>query len=494
MSHAGEIKAKPAFNPSKYQIGMADWVKANLGQGRHAIVQACAGSGKTTSSVWIFKEFLPDGIDTVFVAFNSHIAKELSTRLPDGANARTYHSLGLATLRKNIPSIKVDQDKIENYLKAARADKWAIPSTKRLVSICKSGIDYDFTDDDFERIAFNYDIDLYDNEGNTAAKEKIFGLAHKALDFSMNNPEIVDFDDMIWLPNVLDGLSFMQFDFILGDEFQDTNTAQMGLILRSIKANGNIIGVGDRWQSIYAFRGASSTAMDTLQQRLNADELPLSLSYRCPVAVGQLVNDKFPHIRFEIPEWAKPGRVYDMLDQDIEKNVRPDDMVLCRINADLVPLAFALIRSGIKASIKGRDIGKGLTALIKKSKADDVNSLMTWLNDWKFKEMTKAILLGADSKISYITDRVATIEALSDGADTVANVVGRCETLFSDDKSGVTLSTIHKAKGNEAKRVFVLRPDLIPHPGAKKDEAKRQESNLEYVCYTRSMDELIFIR
>lgn len=489
------VKAKPKFVPSAYQQGMAGWVHEHVGVGGHLVLQACAGSGKTTSSVWIFTDHLPKDINTVFVAFNSHIAAELRSRLPDGSNARTYHSLGLQTLKKNIPTLQVDADKVENYLKAAAPyDKWIIPSTKRLVGLCKSGTDMDFSDDDLMRLAFNHDIDLYDNEGNTAARDKIFDYTHRAIYHSLNHPEVVDFDDMIWLPNVLEGIQFQKFDFILGDEFQDTNAGQMELLLQSIRSDGNIVGVGDRWQSIYAFRGASSTAMDNLKERLQADELPLSLSYRCPVAVGQLVNAKFPHIQFELPEWAKPGKVYDMLDRDVEKNVRPDDMILCRVNADLIPLAFALIRSGIKASVRGRDIGKGLVSLIKKTKADNVNDMLKWLYEWQNREITKAMTLGSESKIGSIQDKVATIDALADGADTVAQVVGRCDELFSDEKSGVTLSTIHKAKGLEAERVFILRPDLLPHPAAKREEDRRQERNLEYVAITRSLDELIFVR
>lgn len=773
INYVSGIKAKSTFKPSAYQQGMADWVHENIGQGKHVIVQACAGSGKTTSSVWIFNDHLPKDIDTVFVAFNSHIANALKEKLPDGSNARTYHSLGLQTLKKNIPNLTVDQDKVESFLRgAARFEKWVIPSTKKLVGLCKSGIDSDFDDNDLMRLAFAHDIDLYDDNGNSAARDKIFDYVHKAIYFSLNHPEVVDFDDMIWLPNVLEGIQFQQFDFILGDEFQDTNRGQMELILQSVKQTGNIVGVGDRHQcqpgdvkvcltggntkyikdlmvgdmlvsyasgksnfrgvktqgrrvedvvkrvyygnmltlqtesyttrctpehrimakmkkgnyytlylmrkgnkyrvgisksfynqdgrsgmgmrarqedadavwilnaydtkddarrfeiatqvefgipsliwksagtefasqefldstwdmvqpnedraikcltnfgrrlefpiwsrvasnphyggktfiiqacnllskymemrtfdgtvhggrwetvyvtndyykgyvyslkvepteggrrlyvadglvvhnSIYAFRGASSTAMDNLKERLGADELPLSLSYRCPVAVKELVNQKFPHIRFEVPEWAKPGKVYDMLDRDVAKNIQPDDMVLCRVNADLIPLAFSLIRSGIKATVKGRDIGKGLTALIKKSKADSVPDLMEWLYNWKAKEIEKAMRMNAESKIGSIQDKIETIVALADDADTVAQVVGRCDEIFSDEKSAVTLSTIHKAKGNEAERVFILRPDLLPHPAAKREEDKRQEENLTYVCYTRSRDELIFIR
>lgn len=495
INYTSGIKAKSTFQPSIYQQAFADWVEKNIGTGRHLILQSCAGSGKTTSSVWIFTDHLPKDRNTVFVAFNKHSAGALKEKLPEDADARTYHSLGLMILGKNIPGLKVDQDKVENFLRnAAKFEKWIIPSTKRLVSLCKSGVGYDFDDDDLLRIAFAHDIDLYDSEGNSSARDKIFDYTHRAIYYSMNNPETVDYDDMIWLPNVLEGIQFPKFDFILGDEFQDTNVAQMELILQSIKDTGNIVGVGDRWQSIYAFRGASSTAMDNLKERLGADELPLSLSYRCPVAVGELVNQTFPHIRFELPEWAKPGKVYDMMNKDVEKEVRPDDMILCRVNADLIPLAFALIRSGIKATVRGRDIGKGLTSLIKKSKMDDVNDMLRWVHDWQGKEIAKAIALGSDGKIGSIQDRVATIDALADGADTVAQVIGRCDDLFSDDKSAVTLSTIHKAKGLEANRIFLLRPDLLPHPAAKREEEKRQENNLKYVAYTRSMDELIFVR
>lgn len=485
---------KSTFNPSVYQQGVKNWVDENISKGKHLIVQACAGSGKTTTGVWLFED-LPSNLDTAFVAYNTHIAAVLKDRLPQGSNARTYHSLGMMTLRRNFPNLKVDNDKVERFLRnAAYNSRWATPSAKRLVSLCKGGIDTDFDYDDIVRLAYYHDIDLYDDEGRFAAKDLIVDLVQRAIYFSYNNPEIIDFDDMIWLPNVLPAVSFYQFDFLLGDEFQDTNIGQMYLAMRSIKQTGNILGVGDRWQSIYAFRGAASNALDSLKATLKADELPLSLSYRCPVAVGQLVNATFPHIKFELPEWAKDGKVYDMLDTQIGKTVQPNDMILCRVNADLVMLAYSLIRQGIKATVRGRDIGRGLQALIRKSKKEDVGDLMGWLADWEDKEIMKAMRLGAEDKIQSVQDKVQTIYAISDGANTVAEILGRCETLFSDEKNGVTLSTIHKAKGLESERVFILRPDLLPHPAAKKPEQIQQEQNLKYVAYTRSLNELIFIR
>lgn len=490
---SGVVKAQPKFNPSPYQQGVADWVRDGLGTGRHLIVQACAGSGKTTTGVWIFYQ-LPSGLRVAYVAFNKHIADELKSRLPEGSGARTYHSLGRAVLQKNMGRLNIQLDKVESYLKRyASNQKWIIPSTKRLVSLCKSTADARFSEHDLMRIAFEHDIDLYEDNGNSA-RDIIFGFVQRALEYSIGTPDMPDFDDMIWLPNVLDGLSFEKYDFILGDEFQDTNLAQARLVMNSISDSGTIVGVGDRWQSIYRFRGAASNAMDNLKMELNADELPLSLSYRCPVAVGQLVNAQFPHIRFEFPDWAKPGKVYDVKASDVAKQIRPDDMVLCRVNADLMSMALSLIRSGIKATVRGRDIGRGLQALIVKSKTSEVPDLFEWLHTWESKEIDKAMRIGAESKIQNIQDKVETILAISDGANSVAEIIGRCETMFSDEKSAVTLSTIHKSKGEEANRVFILRPDLLPHPAAKRDEDLRQEDNLAYVSYTRSKDELIFVR
>jgi superfamily I DNA/RNA helicase len=58
---------------------------------------------------------------------------------------------------------------------------------------------------------------------------------------------------------------------------------------------------------------------------------------------------------------------------------------------------------------------------------------------------------------------------------------------------GTLLSSVHRAKGLEAKRVFILRPDLMPHPKAKSAWEKGQEANLEYVAITRAIEELVYV-
>ena len=64
----------------------------------------------------------------------------------------------------------------------------------------------------------------------------------------------IDFDDMIWLPVVLD-LPQRKFDRVFIDECQDLNRSQIELSLRAVKPDGRILAVGDPHQAIYSFRG-----------------------------------------------------------------------------------------------------------------------------------------------------------------------------------------------------------------------------------------------
>jgi DNA helicase II / ATP-dependent DNA helicase PcrA len=483
------VKAK--FEPSEYQQAVFDWVESR--DGNHLIVEAVAGSGKTTTGVQIFN-LLDKSVDSAFVAFNKHTADTLKDKLPEGSNARTYHSLGFATLKKTYPKMTVTPAKVEMYLsrKLTSNERWLKWSTLKLTSILKGHANYFPSLEALERIAFQYDVDTYKEKGDEW-EEKIFDLTKSALAYSIDNLAECDFDDQIGLPNALDHVNFFQHDFLFVDEVQDTNNAQMMLALHSIAKGGSMIGVGDRKQSIYAFRGADETAMDKLREALEAEELPLSISYRCPKAIQKLVNTEFSEIKFEVPGWAKEGKVGTVSLDKLEAQLKPEDLVLCRVNADLVPVAFSLLRSGVKAIIRGRDIGKGLSALIRKSKATNAEDMYDWLIRWRDEAVQRAYRLQAEEKIQNINDQYDTLVAIGEGCKTVDEVAHNCEMLFSDENEGVVLSTIHRAKGLEANNVFILRPDLLPHPAAKTEVQINQERNLRYVAITRSKENLTWV-
>ena len=92
-----------------------------------------------------------------------------------------------------------------------------------------------------------------------------------------------------------------------------------------------------------------------------------------------------------------------------------------------------------------------------------------------------------------LEDKRDTIEALSDGCQTVAGLEQRIAQVFSDDQAGVVFSTVHKFKGGEAEKVYILEPGLMPHPRASQAWEMVQERNLRYVAITRSKQELYFV-
>ena len=91
-------------------------------------------------------------------------------------------------------------------------------------------------------------------------------------------------------------------------------------------------------------------------------------------------------------------------------------------------------------------------------------------------------------------DKLDTVWALSDGAKSVNDVNTRIDKVFAEDTPGVAFSTVHKAKGLEAEKVWILEPHLMPLSMAKKPWEQVQEHNIQYVAYTRSLHTLNFVR
>ena len=92
-------------------------------------------------------------------------------------------------------------------------------------------------------------------------------------------------------------------------------------------------------------------------------------------------------------------------------------------------------------------------------------------------------------------DKVRAIKVIAKDLKTTEAVINRIETIFKDDqKDGICLSTVHKAKGLESDRVFIIREDkfLLPHCMRKAWMAE-QEYNLVYVAYTRAKKYLGFV-
>ena len=490
---APEIAAeKTTFTPSRYQQGVFDFITSGTG---HAVVNAVAGSGKTTTIIEALKLTSAES-KVAFVAFNKHIAETLKKRSPSHVKVCTLHSLGLSNLRQ-LGRVRVDEYKVDNILdailpvdrNAPSEEKGAVYATrnnlKKLVSLVKATLC-----DHHDPVAVQVTADRYGLELN-GDSDTVIGLLPKVIDLCARDTATVDFDDLIWIPIYLN-LTLEKFDWLFVDEAQDLNKSQIELVLRSISATGRIVVVGDPSQSLYGFRGADTQAISNIVAALHATILPLSISYRCPLSHVRLASQIVPHL--EASPTAIEGIVKDVTSEGVAELAKDGDLIICRVNAPLVPLAFSLIRKGVKATVRGRDIGKNLSDLIRKFNAESVEVLYSKLDIYEKNERQRiSRKRGNEQLIVSLEDKIETLYAIIGDCQTVPDVIYRLESIFSDEIEGVVLSSVHRAKGLEANRVFILRPDLLPHPKAQGDWQLEQESNCRYVALTRSKSELYFV-
>src|SRR5690606_6628826 len=119
------------------------------------------------------------------------------------------------------------------------------------------------------------------------------------------------------------------------------------------------------------------------------------------------------------------------------------------------------------------DIGQGLISTINKQLAADVPDLLFRLSNWLHTETTKeqAKRNPSDARLIALQDRYDCLVCFCEDAKTVDDVIAKINSIFTDDRygTGIKLSSIHKAKGLEAERVFLLQPKGAgcPHPMAK---------------------------
>ncbi len=245
--------------------------------------------------------------------------------------------------------------------------------------------------------------------------------------------------------------------------------------------------------SIMGFAGANCDSFDLIVQDSGAQILPLSICYRCPSSHVALAQ-KLVH-QIEPAPTADLGVIRDLERDQLHGHIHEGDMLICRTNAPLANVCMELVRNGVKAMIKGRDIGKNLISLVRRMHVRDgsITSLIARLEDYRHKELVKFVEQKRFEKAISLDDRIETLYALSDGVTGISELEANIADIFRDDRVGVTLSSVHRAKGLEANNVFLLRPDLMPHPMAKTPWSIEQEKNLKYVALTRAKKELSFV-
>lgn len=306
--------------------------------------------------------------------------------------------------------------------------------------------------------------------------------------------ETIDGSDMIFLP-VRNGWLQKKYDRVIVDEAQDMTVAQLEIAQGVCR--GAIAVVGDPNQAIYAFRGADSNSIARLKAELGARQLGLTTTRRCAKIIVARAQAFVP--TFNAHASNPDGTIESLPASRLVTEAAASDFILSRVNAPLVSIAMSLLRSGKRTRIAGRDIGAGLKALVRKFKARSIPELLTKISAWDARETLRldVLLKGAkngrhatiQSKIDAIHDQADMLVSLTDGAKNVGEIEARIDALFTDDGLGdagvITCSSVHKAKGLEAPRVFVLVETLRNHT--------QEELNIQYVAITRAKRTLVMV-
>jgi superfamily I DNA/RNA helicase len=516
-------QAAPAakHQPSPQQAAVYDWTSNGAGS---AVIEAVAGAGKTTTLI----NLLDRTTGTVaFMAYNKKIAEEIEAKaaplnLGNRVRIGTVHSFGFAALRTSCPRTKVDGKKLITIAKRLIENK-RIPEEMhqfviKAASMAKqSGIGAITKIDDAKAWA-----EMIAHHGIEELLIEDFDLAHgisaAIILLTASNAmadQVIDFDDMVYLP-LQRRLNLQTYTWVLLDEAQDTNATRRALARKMLAPGGRMVAVGDPAQAIYGFTGADSDSLDLIRADFNAITLPLTVSYRCPKAVVAEARNWVRHI--QPADNAIEGSV-ECIDEDtfwnnnryrelngedaVYTTLTVDDAILCRNTAPLVAAAYRLIRNGMGCYIEGRDIGTGLIKLATKWKtARTVADLRDRLSKWSKAEIKRALDKSQDAQAARVDDQTSTLfeimSALPDDAP-IASIQTAINTLFGDTPAGqrprvVTLSTIHKSKGREWKRVLWWGANAYqPSPFARQAWQQGQECNLMYVAATRAQETLVHV-
>src|SRR5215469_11222039 len=276
-----------------------------------ALVIAGAGSGKTRTLIYRVAYLLEQGIPperALLLTFTNKAAKEMMRRVADLLGQElsalwggTFHSIGNRILRQHATVLGFTR----NFTVLDRED------AKHLIATCVAEADIDTKERRFPKAEVLGDI--FSMAVNTE-KQIADILAEQYEDFlTLVKPvgeiqqryaerkraaNAMDFDDLLvlWLKLLQDDAEIREhyqrrFQFILVDEYQDTNKLQSDLIDLLAARHHNVMVVGDDAQSIYAWRGANYQNIMKFPDRYpEAKIYKIETNYRSTPEILQVAN------------------------------------------------------------------------------------------------------------------------------------------------------------------------------------------------------------
>ncbi|WP_349829507.1 ATP-dependent DNA helicase UvrD2 [Brevibacterium litoralis] len=507
------------------------------------VVLAGAGTGKTRAMTHRIAYGVATGAfgthDVLALTFTAKAAGEMRARLRDlgvpGVQARTFHSAALRQLRYFWPAVA---DGPFPELVTHKAGLVA-----RAMTECGYEAEREVVRDTAAEIE-HAAVSLIGTEGyaeRAGDRPLPEGIDAAGMERIMRSyaeiktlRRLLDFEDVL---AVLSGVLATrpdiaakvhdQYRHFVVDEFQDVSPLQYDLLTRWLGDRDTICVVGDPAQTIYGFAGATDSFLRTLRHRFEgARTVSLVRNYRSTTEVVEAANNVLAHTGPEplvlrstgrtgpAPEYteypddaAEAAGVAARIAADVAAGRRPADVaVLFRTNGQSRALEEALATRGISYVLRGgerffarREVKEAVALLRAQANRREPGDLGEVVGD---------VLSGigwqpeAPAGTGAVRERWESLNALVDlAADMqdgeelpvpltrfVEELADRAEHQFAPQVNGVTLASVHAAKGLEWEDVHLvgLTEGLLPIGYAKTPAAVAEERRLFYVALTRA--------
>lgn len=280
-----------------------------------------------------------------------------------------------------------------------------------------------------------------------------------------------------------------------------------------IAANNScrVVVVGDPYQAIYGFRGATRDSMNIIKSNLQSIsrtpvlKLPLHTTRRCPHSHVKIARQIVDHL--SALESASLGTWKFISYEDFEHDrytITQSDLVLCRRNAPIVRLCYGLIQCEMPAAIIGEDsIAEDMLSLIG-AETTSCDALLLSLKEYEKQECAIAIRRALWQRLPFIKDFYRCLSFLTERSNSIDDLTQLIKRIFPktiSDPNVIRCSSVHRAKGLEANRVWIVGTELFfMPPEAKLDIyddptgwSFAEERNLLYVALTRAKHELVLV-
>ncbi|MEX3505060.1 ATP-dependent DNA helicase UvrD2 [Corynebacterium sp. LK2510] len=517
-------------------------------------ILAGAGTGKTRTITYRIAHLIDQGMvspnKVLAVTFTQRAAGEMRDRLRamgiGGVQARTFHAAAMRQLRYFWPQIAGDlpwrllENKFPLVARATRAA--GLDSSKEMVRDLLSEIEWAKScvigaDDYVTRIEQSHRTPPAD----AATVAQVYRLYEE----SKTSPEgmLIDFDDLLLhvagalenAPAIAEEFRSQYQSFVV-DEYQDVTPLQQRVLEGWLGQRDDLTVVGDANQTIYSFTGATPDYLLNFSRTYeHATVVKLQRDYRSTPQITDLANTviskatgRVAGTRLELEGMREPGPAPTFTSYDDEPTearqvaaairtllnngvAAREIAVLYRINAQSAAFEAALAEAGINYQVRGGEgffqrpeVRDAINALVAAARRTDLPDDPVAVSRAALAPvgLTPTEPEGTQARerwqsLSALVDLIEEIVRHGEAAtlvDVLRSLRQRAEAKQPPAVDGVTLASLHAAKGLEWDAVFLvgLVENTLPISHAIKagDEQIEEERRLFYVGVTRAREHL----